>query len=89
MEVVFSKIAVCNFGLLHFLKQWGFCSFVNLQQTLRKQKAAGFNTFKQIIIKLRELTVFATEAVVHKCSSKWPERPATLLKRDSNAGVFL
>ena len=33
--------------------------------------------------------VFATEAVVHKCSSKWPERPPTLLKKDSNVGVFL
>ena len=32
--------------------------------------------------------MFATEAVIHKCSSKWPERPATLLKRDSNAGVL-
>ena len=56
MELVFSKVAACNFGLLHFLKQWGFCSFVHLQQAFRKQKhlwlspvllklqAAGFNT---------------------------------------------
>ena len=32
MELVFSKVAACNFGLLHFLKQWGegvlfICSF--------------------------------------------------------------
>ena len=32
--------------------------------------------------------MFATETV-HRCSSKWPKKPATLLKRDSNAGVFL
>ena len=32
--------------------------------------------------------VFATEAVVHRCSSKWLKRPTTLLKRDCNAGVF-
>ena len=41
-----------------------------------------------MIKKFWELTVFAAEAVVHKGSAKWPERPATLLKRDSNAQVF-
>ena len=56
MEPVFGNVAACNFGLLHFLKQRGFCLFVHLQQALRKQKhlllnpfltkfqAAGFNT---------------------------------------------
>ena len=31
--------------------------------------------------------MFATEAVVHKCSSKWFKRPTNLLKRHPNAGV--
>ena len=31
--------------------------------------------------------VFVTEAVVHRCSSKWLKRPTNILKRHSNAGV--
>ena len=48
MELVFSKVVACNFGLLHFLKQWGFCSFVHLQQASssfdKVASCAGFNT---------------------------------------------
>ena len=36
-----------------------------------------------------ELIMFATEAVGYRCSSKWPKRQVTLLKRDPNAGVLL
>ena len=49
----------------------------------------NFSSFKRIIIKFWQLTVLATEAAGHNCSSKWPEGPVTLLKRYSNAGVFL
>ena len=52
-------------------------------------KKYNFSSFKQLIIKFWELIVFATEAVNHNCSSKWPERPATLLNRDSDAGIIL
>ena len=43
MELVFYKVAACSFGLLHFLKQWGLCSFVHLQQAFRKQKHLGLS----------------------------------------------
>ena len=45
MELVFSKVVACNFALLHFVKQWGFCSFVHLQQVFRKQKYLSLGPF--------------------------------------------
>ena len=82
----FSKAATCNFGLLHFVKQWGFGSFVHLETKpylwlspfLTKLQTAGFNTnsSKTKFYKILGIA-FATEAVIHRCSSKWPTRSIT------------
>ena len=61
-------------------------SFTNGQQSCQLQHSTqivakyNFSSFKRVIIKFWELNVFATEAVVRRCSSKWPKRPSTLLK---------
>ena len=89
----FSKAATCNFGLLHFVKQWGFGSFVHLETKpylwmsafLTKLQTAGFNTnssktkvylFQTNSYKILGI-LFATEAGIHRCSSKWPKRSIT------------
>ena len=83
MELVFSKVAACNFDLLHFLKhQW-------LSPFLTKLQAAEFNTnsnkIKYLLFQTNNYeilgVVLATEAIVHRCSSKRLKTPTTLLKR--------
>ena len=75
------------------------CSFAaSFQETKTSMIESIFNKFasckiqhKQCTSKIKfqlfqfwELIVFSTEAF-HRCSSKWPKKPVTLLKGDSNA----
>ena len=48
------------FGLLHFLKQWGFCSFVHLQQAFRKQEHLWLSPFLK---KLQAATLLNTSSI--------------------------